>query len=78
MIWSFSWCDGVRVPWCQVEVAAAILKHESSSLGNDTGAKVFEDTVDEGDTVTRGVGYSEVDGVAVIVGRTAFVEDLGG
>ena len=78
MVWSLSGCDGIGVARNKREVCTAALKCETGVIRDDARTEMVEDAVDEGDSVAVLVGYGEVDGIAVVVGRRTFVKDFVG
>jgi hypothetical protein len=76
VVWPLSWSNGIGVAWGEREVTATVLKHESTALRYDCGAKTEEVGVDEGDSIAVLVGYGKVDGVGMVVCWRPLVEDL--
>lgn len=58
----------VGMLWIEDEICAAVLESEAAVFWDDGGAEAAEVAVYKGGAVSVGVGYGEVDCVAVVVG----------
>lgn len=77
MIRSLSALEAVWMFRIENEICAAVLEGEAAVFRDDGGAETAEVAVYEGGAVAVGVGYGEVDCVAVVVGWRAVIDYFG-
>lgn len=73
VVGAFAFAEDVRVVGgLEDEVGGAVLEREAAVARDDARAEAGVVGVDEGDAVSCGVGYGEVDGVGAAVGGRGF------
>lgn len=77
MIRSLPALKTVGMFWIKDEICAAILEGKAAVFWNDGCAETTEVAVYEGGAVAVGVGYGEVDCIAMVVGGGAVVDYFG-